>query len=159
VWYNEITLVKIKLPLEGGERELKQTLKKINWLGFAQVIFVTVFALAPLVLPGSAIAQDNQLNNRINCSDLSGLNCESTSVNQLIIKVIRIMLGIAFGVAVLFLIIGGFYYITAQGNEESAAKGKQTVINALIGIVIIIMSYVIVNVIANLAYNSNNDGI
>lgn len=142
---------------EGGERDLKQRLKKINWLAVAQMVIVMAFAILPL-FPQFAIAQDNKLNDRIECSTLSGVNCESTSLNGLIVRVIKIMLGIAFGVAVLFLIIGGFYYITAQGNEESAAKGKQTVINALIGIVIIIMSYVIVNVIANLAYN-NQDSI
>jgi hypothetical protein len=41
------------------------------------------------------------------------------------------------------------------GNEESAEKGKGTVLNALIGIVIIILSYVIVNVVANLVTNNN----
>ena len=138
---------------------MKQTMKKINWIGLAQVIFVFVFALAPLVVPHFATAQDNPLNDKVSCQQIGALNCDSPTINELIVRVIRILLGVAFAVAVLFLIIGGFYYITAQGNEEAAGKGKQTVINALIGIVIIIMSYVIVNVIANLAYNRDNQGI
>lgn len=78
-------------------------------------------------------------------------NCSAgADVNSLIHTVINWMLGIAFGVAVLFLIVGGFWYITAAGNEETAEKGKGTVINAIIGIVIIILSYVIINVVANL---------
>ncbi len=63
---------------------------------------------------------------------------------------------ITFGIAVLFLIIGGFWYITSAGNEETAAKGKSTVINAIIGIVIIILSYVIINVVSNLVSGGSN---
>ena len=66
------------------------------------------------------------------------------------------LIGITFGVAVLFLIIGGFRYITSAGNPDGQTKGKQTVINALIGIVIIVLSYVIVNVVANLVSGRNS---
>jgi threonine synthase len=41
-------------------------------------------------------------------------------------------------------------YITSAGNEETAEKGRKTAVNAIIGIVIIILAYVIVNVVANL---------
>lgn len=79
------------------------------------------------------------------------LNCNAgTDANSLIRTVIQWILGITFGIAVLFLIIGGFWYITSAGNEETAAKGKSTVINAIIGIVIIALSWVIVNVITGL---------
>jgi hypothetical protein len=138
---------------------LKQTLKKINWLTVAQMLVVLVMAFAPLVTPELADAQTNPLNRKFRCDTSLGLNCDTQSLNELIFRIIRILLGVAFAIAVLFLIIGGFYYITAQGNEEAAGKGKQTVINALIGIAIIIMSYVMVNVIANLVYNQNDSGI
>ena len=69
------------------------------------------------------------------------------------------MLGIAFAIAVLFLIIGGFWYITSAGNEETAEKGKGTVINAIIGIVIIVLSYIIVQVVSRLVASNNSTGI
>ena len=84
--------------------------------------------------------------------------CGETSINQLISTIINWLLGIAFGIAVLFLIIGGFWYITSAGNEETAEKGKNTAINAIIGIIIIIMSYVIVNVVSNLLTSGNTGG-
>lgn len=98
-----------------------------------------------------------QLNRTFTCDSSSGLNCSAgTNVNSLIKTVINWVLGITFGIAVLFLIVGGFWYITSAGNEENAAKGKTTVINAIIGIVIIILSYVIVNVISNLVASNGN---
>ncbi len=121
-----------------------QTLKKINWLSVAQIALVSLLLFAPLLVA------DAQLNRGLQCDPSSGLNCNAgTNVNSLIRTVINWLLGIAFAVAVLFLIIGGFQYITSAGNEEAAEKGKGTAVNALIGIVIIILSYVIVNVVSN----------
>jgi amino acid transporter len=83
---------------------------------------------------------------------LPGLRCPGpgeNTINGLIITVIGLLLSVAFGLAVLFLIIGGFRYITSAGNEESAEAGRKTVINAIIGIIIIVLSYVIINVVSN----------
>lgn len=68
---------------------------------------------------------------------------------RLIGKIINYALYLSGAVAVLFVIIGGYRYLTAGGNEEGAKKGRTTVTNALIGLVIIILAYVIVNVVVN----------
>jgi hypothetical protein len=141
----------------GGEREggygegvniLKQILKKINFLKISEI----ALAIAIMIMPVAFAAA--QLPNNIGCQP--GQNCQVTSVNGLIKTVINWLLGVAFGVAVLFLIIGGFWYITSAGNEETAEKGKGTAINAIIGIVIIVLSYVIVNVVSSLVSNPNS---
>lgn len=80
----------------------------------------------------------------------TGINCtRNTDLNAFILRVINIILGVTLAIDVLFLIIGGFFYITSAGNEDRAEKGKSTVINAIIGLVIIVLSYVIANVVAN----------
>jgi amino acid transporter len=132
---------------------LKQTLKKVNWLVVAQMVVVMALALAPFIGIHHA---DAQLNRNFPCDPSTGIRCTETSIPQIFRTIINWALGIAFGVAVIFLIIGGFRYITAGGNEESVEKGKSSVINALIGIVIIVLSYVIVNVVANLVTGNNS---
>ncbi len=72
----------------------------------------------------------------------------------LIANIVRLLLLFAGGIAVLFIIIGGYQYLTSAGNEEQAESGKKTLINALIGIVIIVLAYVIVNVVVSLVTNS-----
>ena len=124
-------------------------IKKLNLLKIAEVIFAVVLVSSPLLVSA-------QLNKTFPCPTGSGLNCQSTSINGFIATVIQWLLAIAFGIAVLFLIIGGFWYITSAGNEEQAEKGKGTVINAIIGIVIIVLAYVIVNVISGLVQNPNS---
>jgi len=77
----------------------------------------------------------------------------SGSVEEIILRYINIALSIVAVLVVAFLIYGGFLYITSGGNEESAERGKKVITNAIIGLVIIIFSFVIVNVIINTLAN------
>ena len=126
---------------------MKQIAKKINLLKVVEVSAVIALTLAPLAVSALQLPS---------CTGLNGVNCSSASgsLTDLIIYIINIMLAIAGVIAVLFLIIGGFWYITSAGNEETAEKGKGTVINAIIGIVIVIMSYVIVSVLSRFITSS-----
>src|SRR4051812_8481916 len=45
---------------------------------------------------------------------------------QLLNMEVGYMLAFAGGIAVVFIIIGGYLYITAAGNEEQAEKGRKT---------------------------------
>lgn len=64
-------------------------------------------------------------------------------------NIIKILLYVCGMIAVVFLIIGGYQYLTSGGNEEAAEKGRKTLLNAIIGIVIIIMAFAIVSVVTN----------
>ena len=47
-------------------------------------------------------------------------------------------------IAFFFLLVAGLTYITAGGNPEQAKKGQTGIINALIGLAIIAVSYALV---------------
>ncbi len=110
------------------------------------IVLTFVFALAPVALAQSGFTVPNQCGQ-------AGLPCD-TNLTQFIMKIINIALGVAGLIAVLFLIIGGFRYITSAGNEETAEQAKKIIVNAIIGIVVIILSFVIVRVIANALLNN-----
>ncbi len=67
--------------------------------------------------------------------------------------IVNILLSVTGIIAVLFLIWGGFRYITSAGNDEVAESAKKTIQNAIIGLVIIILSYTIITIIANALQN------
>jgi heme/copper-type cytochrome/quinol oxidase subunit 2 len=113
-----------------------------------------IIGAAGVFLPSVALAQSvdsglQAISGQFTHGGLTG----ATSVQDLIVRIIQLMLLFAGIIAVVFIIYGGYLYITSAGNEESAEKGKNTMVNAIIGIVIIVLSYVIVNVIVNLAGN------
>jgi hypothetical protein len=52
-------------------------------------------------------------------------------------------------VAVVMIFIGAFRYITSQGSPEAATTARKTIINALVGLVIVIVSTSVVSYIGN----------
>lgn len=77
------------------------------------------------------------------------------NLSDLVSEVLKILLTLSGIVAVIILVIGGFQYMTARGNAEQAEKGRQTLINAIIGLVIIVLAYTIVNVVTNALTTGN----
>lgn len=59
--------------------------------------------------------------------------------------VINIVLGFLGMLATIMIIYAGFKWLTAAGNEEQVTHAKATLRNAVIGIVVIFLSFVIVN--------------
>jgi ABC-type Fe3+ transport system permease subunit len=62
-----------------------------------------------------------------------------------IITIVNVLLVLAAIVAAIFVIIGGVQYMTASGDEEQAKRGRNTVLYAAIGLIIIGLAAVIVN--------------
>ena len=58
--------------------------------------------------------------------------------------VIRAILGIVGSLALALFIYGGFLWMTAAGNAEQVAKGKNTLLWATLGLIIIFSSYALV---------------
>ena len=75
---------------------------------------------------------------------LQGIDIES-----LVATIISWVLYIAGALAVIYLIYSGILYITAGGDTEKATKGRTGVINAVIGIVIVLLCVVLVRFIQN----------
>jgi hypothetical protein len=50
-------------------------------------------------------------------------------------------------IALFYLIIGGYKYITSGGNPEAIDMAKATITNAIIGLVVILVSYLVIGFI------------
>lgn len=75
-----------------------------------------------------------------------------TTVQDLIDLLSRLagnLMFVAGALAVIFIIIGGLYYITSSGNPERTEKGKKVIISTIIGIVVISLSLLIVSILAD----------
>lgn len=67
------------------------------------------------------------------------------AIPRVILAVIDIMLRIAGMVTVAFVIYGGFRYMTSQGEPDALKQAQGTIINALIGLAIAVLSVSIVS--------------
>lgn len=137
---------------------MKQIVKKITWTAVVQLMVAVALLMGTAALTVQANTLPGGGAGGI-CDKLNGLNCNDVKdVNLLILTVINWVLSITLAIDVLFIIFGGFLYITSAGNEDRATKGKNTIINAIIGLVIIILAYFLANVVANYFSNVGTTG-
>jgi hypothetical protein len=68
-----------------------------------------------------------------------------------IVNILSVVVGI---VAVIMIIIGGFRYITSGGKQESVTAAKNTILYALIGLVIVALAQVIVRFVLTRTANA-----
>lgn len=79
--------------------------------------------------------------------------CDITITNisdvwLIVAAIIEILLRVGAILAIGFVIFGGFQYVTSQSEPEKLMKARKTIINALVGLVLAIMSATIVSFIA-----------
>lgn len=71
------------------------------------------------------------------------------SISELATQILGFIISFVGILAIIMVILGGFWYLTAAGNEDQAKKGLRTLAYAIIGIVLISLAYVIVYSITN----------
>ena len=93
----------------------------------------------------------------------SGANCSASKSNtsslfgtggtfQVIADTLIYIVG---AIAVIMLIIGGLRYVISQGSKDGVEQAKNTILYAVIGIVVAILAYAIVNFITGSLAPSN----
>lgn len=68
------------------------------------------------------------------------------------VKFLTTFLGLAAATSVVFIIVGGLQLHLALGNEEAMTKAKKTLLWAIVGLVIAILSVAIVQIISKLEF-------
>ncbi|MEK7620837.1 MAG: hypothetical protein AAB395_00595 [Patescibacteria group bacterium] len=71
----------------------------------------------------------------------------SSDLTKTIKNVINILLFLIGMVAVIFIVIAGLRFVTSNGDANTVSSAKNTIIYAVIGIVVAVMAYAIVNFI------------
>jgi len=100
---------------------------------FAASMFFVDPALAQLIDP---------LDNPREIANATG---SEGSARQLFLDFINYFLGFLGLLATAFIIYGGFLYITSAGDDSSTEKAKKILIYAAIGILIVLISFALVN--------------
>jgi hypothetical protein len=104
------------------------------WIGSALPVHAQNYGTG--VCPGVAYTGDE-------CDPPNQARAES-SINDLIHSIIDIGSQIVGVIAVLVLIYGGFRYVTAGGDSGKISSAQQTIIYALVGLVVAALAQVLV---------------
>ncbi len=129
-------------------------IKKLRSLVIAAA---AVFAVAaPIALPATVSAGDSANIKDNLCGGANLQTGESKACNEdtgsfskvlsTIINIFSLVVGI---VAVIMVIIGGFNYITSGGNEGKVSTAKNTILYAVIGLIIVAFAQALVRFVIN----------
>ncbi len=80
---------------------------------------------------------------------------ENGNLWNVIQTVINVILGIVGVIAVIMIIIGGIQYSTSSGDSGKVKKAKDTILYGIIGLVIALLAFAIVNFILTNVFNGS----
>ena len=119
---------------------------------------ISVFALAPIANTANAATGVDQLKKNLGAfGDNTGLGSD-TDLKTKIASIVNVLLGFLGLIAVIIIIYAGFKWLTAAGNDEQVTQAKSTLRNAVIGITVVALSYIIVNFVVNAVNDSAGNG-
>jgi hypothetical protein len=81
-------------------------------------------------------------------------NEEGTSFTAVLRKIVNILSVLIGVIAVIMIIIGGFRYITSAGSADRVKAAQQTILYAVIGLVIVALAQVIVRFVLTNTINT-----
>ncbi len=105
----------------------------------AFMLTIVLFAL-----PVAVFGQD------FGTSYLGGTDLPNDDLRTVLVRLINILLGVLGIIFLILVLIGGFMWMTAGGQEEQAKKGRQIIINGVLGLIIIFLSFAIVTFVFNI---------
>ncbi len=121
-------------------------------------IIGTIFAVCGLIViaaPASASlfnGAKDQACNGANLTDSGGCSATpDTTLSDKISTVISILSFVVGVIAVVMIIVGGIRFITSQGDGSATAAARNTIIYAVVGIVVAVMAQIIVKFVVGRA--------
>jgi hypothetical protein len=130
----------------GNPQALMVAKSALVWSLAGFVLAMFSFALVMAIGNYLGLQEIDRSAYETNADVVNPLN--SSSMYDLIIKILTGFMGIAAVLALLMIIVSGIRYATSAGNEQQAATAKQSLQWAIIGLVVIILGYVIVQATA-----------
>jgi len=82
----------------------------------------------------------------------------STDIRVTIARIIRVAMGLLGIIAVVIILIGGFTWMTAGGNEEKVGEAKKWIFSGIIGLAIILSAYAIATFVITQLVSATTSG-
>jgi len=111
----------------------------VTFIVMANIFTSIVNAATPLTDANKQSACAGLSTTGATCGDTSGSSIDS--IIKTVVNILSIIVGVA---AVIMIIIGGFKYVTSQGDSNNISSAKNTILYAIIGLVIVFLAQIIV---------------
>jgi hypothetical protein len=126
-------------------------LKIINTIILSIVICLSIAATAQAGFLSDT--KKAEVNNNIEAISSSTYPTKINSVDNIIASVIEIILSFLGMIFVVLILISGVNWMTAHGNEEKVSKAKETILNLIIGLILVLAAFAITYMISSVFSN------
>ncbi len=118
-------------------------------------VLLTGLLLAPAISYADC-ANPASAQEQVQCGVNAGSGNTSSqsapkTLNNLAATIINILSLVGGAAAVIMIIVGGFRYVTSAGNPEGAKSARNTILYAVIGLIVIAVAQIIVQFVLNKA--------
>jgi ABC-type transport system involved in multi-copper enzyme maturation permease subunit len=132
----------------------------MDWVILLFIIFgmkniVKVWAFLAVSAHASAVSAINVKSTQ---TTSAGDNGTGGDIVGILDNILAYLIGLLYFVAVVFALYGGFQILTAGGDEEKVKKGKTTLIQAVIGLIVIFLASNIISWIIDLGTQAGAGG-
>ena len=108
-------------------------------------VALALVAMTALFSPFSSRIAQSQTATPVSIESIGGqLGLPETDFKQVVIQAIKLVLGLMTLVAIVLVVYGGFVWLTSQGDEGKIEQAKGIISAALIGLVVILLSWALV---------------
>ncbi|MBR0460487.1 hypothetical protein IJI91_00610 [Candidatus Saccharibacteria bacterium] len=130
-------------------------MKKIIKIKTILLVLAMMFLGAGIMIPSvSAVSCPSDSING-SADSLAECNIEKDdSFWPTITTIINVVLGLIAVIAVIMIIIGGIEYTVSRGDATKTKKGRDTIIYSVIGLVIALLSFAVVNFVLREVFDS-----
>jgi len=121
-------------------------------------VFLFIF-IAFLVIPFFVFAEGEipTAGNRLNTvAQDTYPGSSADSIEETISKAINAILGLTGMIFFVYMIYGGYLWMTANGKEENVEKAKHIIRNTIIGLIIVLSAYAISNYVVSAMLEPGN---
>lgn len=114
----------------------------------AFAVLASMMMLAPAVVMAQPVTQEvTSQDLGIQYGAATGLGNKDVRVT--VASIIRTAMGLLGIVAVVIILIGGFKWMTAGGNDEQVGEAKKWIFSGVIGLAIILSAYALATYVIN----------
>lgn len=115
-----------------------------------------LLAVSPVMVGADTDASDAVCDTLKGAGE-QGCGNGGTQINSILRTVLTILSFVAGIAAVIMIIVAGIKFITSRGDSSAVASARSTVIYAIVGIVIVVLSQIIVQFVLSEADNLVNE--
>ena len=130
-------------------KKVSATLLLVPALVLSLGVAAPAYAAEAEAATGCDVVNTGGIAHGAECAKPTNAPAQLFGPNSIFVTITNIMLFIIGAIAVIMLIVGGIRYVVSAGDQNAVTSAKNTILYAIIGIVVAFLAYAAVNFVSN----------